>query len=83
MLLKILNTVLFFAMVASLFTSFSFLRKDFDKPESKRALYALGVRLAIAAALISTIAYGFLSGRLQSKAPWDYAEVIPEQTQTD
>lgn len=82
MLLKIIIVLLFFAMVISLFTSFSFLRKDVDRPESKRTLYALGIRLAVAAALLGTIAYGFLSGKLQSKAPWDYAEVIPEQRES-
>lgn len=79
MFIKIIIVVLFFAMVASLFTSFTFLRKDFDEPSSKRTLYALGVRVAIAAALLGTIAFGFYSGKLQSKAPWDYAERITPQ----
>lgn len=81
MLIKIIIVVLFFAMVASLATSFTFLRKDFDEPNSKRTLHTLGIRLGIGVALLGTIAFGFYSGNLKSKAPWDYAEhVTPQQT---
>lgn len=79
MFIKIIIAVLFFAMVASLATSFTFLRKDFDEPTSKRTLYALGIRLSIGLALLGTIAFGFYSGKLKSKAPWDYAEHITPQ----
>ncbi|MDO6422717.1 DUF2909 domain-containing protein [Saccharophagus degradans] len=79
MIIKFIIGALFVAMVASLFTSFTFLRKDFDEPSSKRTLYALGVRVTIAVALLATIAFGFYSGKLKSKAPWDYGELITPQ----
>ncbi|MCY4040165.1 MAG: DUF2909 domain-containing protein [Gammaproteobacteria bacterium] len=70
MALKILILVLLACVVASLFSSFVFLFKDVDVPESRRALYALGIRIAFAAALMLTIFYGLYTGQLGLNAPW-------------
>jgi len=71
MLLKLLIVILFIAVLISLTSGLVFLLKDMNVPDSKRALYALGIRIALAAALMGTIAYGIQSGRLKSTAPWD------------
>ena len=34
-------------------------------------MYALGIRVCLASALILSLIYGFASGRLHSTAPWD------------
>lgn len=69
--LKIAIVVLFIAVVASLSSGLVFLLKDMDAPKSKRTLYALGIRIALAATLLGLIAYGLQSGKLGSTAPWD------------
>ncbi len=68
--LKILILVLLACVIGSLFTSFFFLFKDVDVPESRRALYALGIRIAFAAALMLVIFYGLYTGQLGLGAPW-------------
>ncbi len=70
MFLKALIVFLLVGVLASLFTSLSFLFKDSNRPGSKRALYALGVRIAFAAALLATVAYGLATGALELHAPW-------------
>lgn len=70
MLLKIIIVVLFFAVLISLSSGLYFLMKDVGSPR-KRILYALGVRVTLAALLVGTITYGFVSGKLKSTAPWD------------
>lgn len=71
MLLKILIVILFVAVIISLTSGLIFLLKDMNVPESKRTLYALGIRLTLAIALMATIAYGIQTGQLKNKAPWD------------
>ena len=71
MLLKLLIVVLFIAVVVSLTSGLVFLLKDMNVPDSKRALYALGIRITLAAMLMATIAYGIHTGHLKSTAPWD------------
>ena len=70
MALKILIVVLLGCVIASLFSSFVFLFKDVNVPESRRTLYALGIRVAFAAALMIVLFYGLSSGELQLDAPW-------------
>jgi hypothetical protein len=72
MLLKIIIVVLFLAVVASLSSGLYFLMKDVGNPR-RRTLYALGIRVTLAALLVGTITYGFVSGKLHSTAPWDRA----------
>jgi len=71
MFLKIIIGVLFLAVVASLTSGLVFLLKDMGATESKRTLYALGIRVTLAALLLLTIFYGFYTGQLTSTAPWE------------
>lgn len=69
MWLKIIIVLLFLAVVASLSSGLVFLLKDMGS-SSKRTLYALGVRIALAALLLLCIWYGYYSGILSNTAPW-------------
>jgi hypothetical protein len=68
-LLKILIVILFFAVLASLTSALVFLFKDVGD-DRKRTVYALGVRITLAATLLSLVAYGVWSGQLALNAPW-------------
>jgi ABC-type thiamin/hydroxymethylpyrimidine transport system permease subunit len=69
MWLKIIIVVLFLAIIASLSSGLVFLLKDMGS-SSKRTLYALGVRITLAALLVFCIWYGYYSGILSNNAPW-------------
>lgn len=69
MWLKIIIVVLFIAVLASLSSGLVFLLKDMGSP-SKRTLYALGVRITLAALLIFAIWYGYYADILSNTAPW-------------
>ncbi len=75
-LLKPLIIVLLIGVVISLFSGLVFLFKDSDRLDSKRTLYALGIRVSLAAALLATLFYGFMTGQLRigSNAPWHNLE---------
>ncbi|NOX49835.1 MAG: DUF2909 domain-containing protein [Gammaproteobacteria bacterium] len=70
--LKIIIVVLLIGVVISLFSGLIFLFKDTNRADSKRTLYALGVRVTLATALVLTIFYGFYTGELRMgvNAPW-------------
>ena len=68
--IKILVVVLFIGVVVSLTSSLVFLLKDMESP-TKRGLYALGIRITLAAMLLATVFYGLYTGKLGSGAPWD------------
>ena len=70
MWLKIIIVLLFLAIVASLSSGLLFLLKDMGS-QSKRTLYALGIRITLAALLLISIFYGIYTGQLGSRAPWD------------
>jgi hypothetical protein len=70
MLLKVIIVLLFIAVLISLSSALVFLMKDVGNSR-KRILYALGIRIALAVALVGTIAWGIYSGQLTSQAPWD------------
>lgn len=70
MWLKIVIVFLFLAVLASLSSALFFLLRDMGAPESKRTLYALGIRIGLAALLLLAIWYGFDSGTLSNTAPW-------------
>lgn len=78
--LKILIVLLFICVIISLSSAMVFLLKDIGD-QRKRSLYALGVRVAFASALVITVAYGVATGRLSSTAPWDQ-KLHPENTVT-
>jgi len=83
-LIKFLIIVLLIGVVLSLFGGLAFLFKDSELPESKRALYTLGIRISLAAALLLTVFFGFYTGQLRmgSSAPWHQrSEHIYEQEQ--
>lgn len=77
MWLKVLIVVLFIGLLISLTTGLVFLLRDVGNSR-RRTLYALGIRVTIASALLLTIGWGFWSGRLSSAAPWD-RQLHPEQ----
>ena len=77
MLLKAVIVLLFIAVLISLSSALVFLMKDVGNPR-KRTLYALGIRVVLAAALVGTIAWGIYSGQLSSHAPWD-KQLHPER----
>ena len=72
MILKSIIIVLLIGVVASLMSGLFFLFKDSQEPTSRRLLHALGVRITLAALLLSTIFYGFYTGQLRmgTNAPW-------------
>ncbi|MBB3169792.1 DUF2909 domain-containing protein [Simiduia aestuariiviva] len=71
MWLKALIVLLFIAVLVSLSSALMFLLKDMGASESRRTLYALGIRISLAALLIGCLVYGFYSGALTSTAPWE------------
>ena len=72
MYLKVIIFILLIGVIASLGSGLFFLFKDSGRPESRRTLHALGVRVTLAAALVGTIFYGLYTGqlRLGTNAPW-------------
>lgn len=69
--LKITIIILFIAVIASLSSGLVFLLKNYGTSDSKQTLYALGIRITLAALLLICIFYGLYSGQLHSTAPWD------------
>jgi len=70
--LKVVIVVLLLGVVVRLFSGLVFLFKDSDRSDSRRTLYALGIRISLAAALLSAVLYGFYTGELRmgTNAPW-------------
>ncbi|CAA0104796.1 Uncharacterised protein [Zhongshania aliphaticivorans] len=69
MWLKIVIVVLFIALVISLFSGLFFLMQD--RGTTMRTWQSLKVRLILATCLMGFLFYGFFTGELGSKAPWD------------
>jgi hypothetical protein len=70
-LLKAAIVLLMLALVASLGSGFYFLMLDKGNKEKRRTFHSLGVRLGIAAALMSLIIYGVAGGQLGRSNTWD------------
>ncbi|MCO1333048.1 DUF2909 domain-containing protein [Microbulbifer sp. OS29] len=70
MWLKIVIAILFLSVLISLSSALFFLLKDIGTTQSKRTLYALGIRIFLAVLLLISIWYGFESGILSKTAPW-------------
>jgi hypothetical protein len=68
MWLKTAIIIVFVALLLSLGSGLVFLFRD--RGEGKRTMYALGIRITLAVALMALITYGVLSGQLHSQAPW-------------
>ncbi len=71
MWIKPVIVILFVLLLISLGSGLVFLVKDQGK--TRRTLHLLGIRVTLAATLMAVIGYGFYSGQLHSKAPWDAA----------
>ncbi len=69
-MLKLIILLLFIGVLISLTSGLVFLLKDIESP-TKRTVYALGIRITLAALLLITIFYGLYTGKLGSHAPWD------------
>ncbi len=82
-MLKVIIVVLLIGVIISLFSGLVFLFKDTERSDSKRTLYALGVRITLASALLITIFYGFYTGELRigTNAPWH--QEVDEQAQVE
>jgi hypothetical protein len=57
--------------MVSLGSGLYFLIVDQGKPESKRTVYSLGFRVALAAILIILVTIGLITGELGNSVPWD------------
>lgn len=69
--LKLLILFLLVLIVLSLFNSLYVLFQDQGAPDSRRTFHRLVIRVCLATALLSTMVYGFYTGKLQSSAPWN------------
>lgn len=67
-MLKVIIVLLLVAILISLGSGAVFFFKD--RGESKRTLYALGIRVTLAVLLMICITYGVISGELALNAPW-------------
>ena len=70
-MLKTLIIILMLALVASLGSGFYYLMHDQGDKKKRRTFHSLGVRLAIAAAMLLIIFYGVATGQLGHRNPWD------------
>lgn len=77
-MLKAIIIVLLIAIIISLGSGAVFFFKD--QGESKRTLYALGIRVTLAVLLMVCITYGVLSGELALNAPWHNIPQAAPQT---
>ena len=77
-MLKVIIVVLLIGVLISLFSGLVFLFKDSGRTDSKRTLYALGIRITLATALMGTVFYGVYTGELRMgvHAPWHEANPI-------
>lgn len=67
-MLRIIIVVLLIATIASLASGAFFFFKD--QGDTKRTLYALGVRITLAVLLMACVVYGVMTGELALNAPW-------------
>lgn len=67
-MLKVVIFLLLLAMIASLTSGAVFFFKD--QGQSRRTLYALGIRVTLAILLLITVSWGLYSGQLTLSAPW-------------
>ena len=70
-MLKAAIVILMVALVASLGSGFYYLMIDQGDKNQRRTFHSLGVRLALAAALMGLIIFGVATGRLGHSNPWD------------
>lgn len=69
-MLKVAIVLLLLATLVSLFSGLFFLVKD--QGHGSRVVNSLTVRVALAAATLALVTWGFYSGELNSHAPWHF-----------
>ena len=79
MALKIAILVVFVLMLISLGSGLYFLLNE--KGKGNATLHSLGVRVTLAILLILLLTYGFISGQLESQAPWARPSAPPTTTE--
>lgn len=77
MIFKVIIVFLLIGLIISLASGLVFLFKDVGT--SRRTMHSLGVRVALAVALVTTILVGFMTGNLGVGAPWDARKFSPPQ----
>ena len=77
MFLKFLIVVLLLALLVSLGSGFYFLMTDQGDRNKRRTFHSLGVRVSLAACLMTLIVYGVSTGKLRSQAPWETTRFGP------
>ena len=82
-MLKPLIIFLLIGVLISLFSGLLFLFQDVEEKNSKRTLYALGLRITFAGALMVTLVYGVWTGqlRLGTNAPWHHDQPASAATE--
>ncbi len=70
-MLKILILLIMIALIITLGFGLFFLMIDQGKPEKKRLVNSLGIRVGLAASLMALIIYGVATGQLGNSNPWD------------
>jgi hypothetical protein len=80
-MLKVIIFILLIAMIASLTSGAVFFFKD--QGNSKRTLYALGLRVTLAILLLAAVGWGLYSGQLTISAPWHPAPGGAESSNAD
>ncbi len=70
-MLKATIVLLMLALVASLGSGCYYLMLDQGNKEQRRPVHSLGVRLGIAAVLLTLVIYGVATGQLGHVNPWD------------
>lgn len=82
-MLKALIVILMLALLASLGSGFYYLMLDQGDKTRRRTFHSLGVRLAIAVAMLGLITYGVATGQLGHRNPWDAGPRPPLQQADD
>ena len=62
-----------FLIMISLRSGLYFLIADQGKADSKRTVYSLGFRVALAVILVILVTIGLITGELGNSVPWDGA----------
>ena len=62
-----------FLIMISLGSGLYFLIADQGKADSKRTVYSLGFRVALAVILVILVTVGLITGELGNSVPWDGA----------
>ena len=70
-MIKTLIYIDVFLIMVSLGSGLYFLIVDQGNPDSKRTVYSLGFRVALAVILVILVTIGLITGELGNTVPWD------------